>query len=140
MSSGKIEQANRLRDQSDQLVAEVKEEDKKRIKGMRDELKKAERDFNKTYGIKPKPKSAKKGKAPEKSKASSNPLMDEEILRIYENGLQRGITDVRLLQGFLDPQLKRQVGVINKVVEAWNMADRDERSSAGKFLSFLKSS
>jgi len=114
MASGKIEQAKKLREQADQLLAEAKEEEQKRINALREELKKAENDFNKTYGITTRAKRARKVKVPRQVKASSNPLMDEEIIRIYENGLKQGTTDIKMLKAFLDPQLKRRSTILKQ--------------------------
>jgi DNA-binding transcriptional regulator YiaG len=139
MASGKIEQAKKLREQADQLLAEAKEEEQKRINALREELKKAENDFNKTYGITTRAKRARKVKVPRQVKASSNPLMDEEIIRIYENGLKQGTTDIKMLKAFLDPQLKRRSTILNKVVEAWGNADREAKSKSENFVAFFKS-
>jgi hypothetical protein len=139
MSSGKMEQANKLRKESDQLIGEVKEEEHKRIEALRVELKKAEHDFDKAYGSAKAHKGTGKAKSPAKAKRTSNPLMDEEIVRIYENGLQRGITDFKLLKAFLDPQLKRQPAAIHTIVEAWENAGGDAKSSSDKFIAFVRS-
>ena len=136
MSSGKIEQAARLREQADQLWAEAKDDERKRIAGLREELRKAERAFDEVYRIKKKPsRSAESAEA----KVSSNPLMDEEVVRIYEQGLQAGITDAKSLKAFLDPQLKRKIAMVNKVLDAWGNAGSDARSSPEKFVAFFKS-
>jgi hypothetical protein len=140
MANGKIEQAKKLRDQANQLVAEVKAEERKRIDGLRKELKKAESDFNSTYGISTGPGNARKAKGAGDPKVTSNPLMDEEVIRIYEHGLTRGITDTKTLKTFLDPQLRRKSTVLNKVVEAWGNADRDAKSTPERFVAFLASS
>jgi hypothetical protein len=65
--------------------------------------------------------------------------MDEEVARIYERGLQMGITDAKSLKAFLDPQLKRRIAMVNKVVDAWGNAGSDARSTSEKFLAFFKS-
>jgi hypothetical protein len=136
MSSGKIEQATRLREQADQLWTEAKGEERKRIAGLREDLKKADRAFDVAYGTKKKTK--RSSESPE-AKVSSNPLMDEEVARIYERGLQMGITDAKSLKAFLDPQLKRRIAMVNKVVDAWGNAGSDARSTSEKFLAFFKS-
>ena len=140
MTSGKIEQVKKLREQANQLLAEVRDEEIKRIAAMREDLKKAERDFDKTYGIRTKSKKPRSGQGRAEAKVSANPLMDEEIIRIYESGLRLGVTDAKSLQSFLDPQLKRKITVVNKVVDAWNNASDDARSSPEKFVAFFKSS
>jgi hypothetical protein len=140
MANGKIEQAKNLREQADQLLVEVKEEEKKKIDVLREELKKAEKVFKETYGTAAKPRKGSKAKGSGGVKPSSNPLMDEEIIRIYENGLKKGITDIKTLKTFLDPQLKRRITILNEVVEAWEHATRDVKSNPEKFVDFFKAS